>query len=94
MLLATLSLQEAKESYEIENIITTQDDLYRSNYQSQQFLSTGAKEVHSYAKALETGFNTINKTGLLINNTTIDIQKIIENNNTGFRAKGGTQLVN
>lgn len=94
LLLATLSLQEAKESSEIENIITTQDDLYRSNYQSQQFLSTGAKEVHNYAKALERGFNTINKTGLLTNNTIIDIQQIIENNNAGFRTQGGTQLIN
>ena len=94
LLLATLSLQEAKESSEIENIITTQDDLYRSNYQSQQFLSSSAKEVHNYAKALETGFNTIKTTGLLTNNTIIDIQQIIENNNAGFRTQGGTQLVN
>jgi Fic family protein len=94
LLLATLSLQEAKESSEIENIITTQDDLYRSNYQSQQFLSTSAKEVHNYAKALETGFNTISETGLLTNNTIIDIQQIIENNNAGFRTQGGTQLIN
>ena len=94
LLLATLSLQEAKESSEIENIITTQDDLYRSNYQSQQFLSTSAKEVHNYAQALETGFNTISNTGLLTNNTIIDIQQIIENNNAGFRTQGGTQLIN
>jgi Fic family protein len=94
LLLATLSLQEAKESSEIENIITTQDDLYRSHYQSQQFLSTSAKEVHNYAKALETGFNIINETGLLTNNTIIEIQRIIENNNAGFRTQGGTQLIN
>ena len=94
LLLATLSLQEAKESSEIENIITTQDDLYRSNYQSQQFLSTSAKEVHNYAQALQAGFNTINTTGLLTNNTVIEIQRIIENNNAGFRSQGGTQLVN
>jgi len=93
LLLATLSLQEAKESSEIENIITTQDDLYRSNYQSRQFLSTSAKEVHNYAQALETGYNTINQTGLLTNNTIIDIQRIIENNDAGFRTQGGTQLV-
>ncbi len=44
ILLATLSLQEAKESSEIENIITTQDDLYRSYYKTQQFISTSAKQ--------------------------------------------------
>ncbi|MBL4941869.1 MAG: Fic family protein [Colwellia sp.] len=93
LLLATLSLQEAKESSEIENIITTQDDLYRSNYKSQQFITSSAKEVHNYAQALEIGFNTINKTGLLTNNTIIEIQRIIENNNAGFRSQGGTQLI-
>ena len=30
ILISTLSLQEAKDSSEIENIITTHDDLYRS----------------------------------------------------------------
>ena len=94
ILLATLSLQEAKASSEIENIITTQDDLYRSNYKSQQFITSSAKEVHNYAQALNVGFNTINKTGLLTNNTIIEIQRIIENNAAGFRSQGGTQLVN
>jgi len=94
LLLATLSLQEAKESSEIENIVTTQDDLYRSHYQSQQFLSSSAKEVHNYAQALETGFNTIKSTDLLTNNTIIEIQRIIENNDAGFRTQGGTQLIN
>ena len=94
LLLATLSLQEAKESSEIENIVTTQDDLYRSHYQSQQFLSTSAKKVHNYAQALETGFNTIKRTDLLTNNTIFEIQRIIEKNDAGFRTQGGTQLIN
>ena len=94
LLLATLSLQEAKESSEIENIITTQDDLYRSNYTIQQFISSTAKEVHHYAKALKTGFEIIEETGLLTNNTIITIQQIIEKNNAGFRTQGGTQLIN
>jgi len=93
ILLATLALQEAKESSEIENIITTQDDLYQSYYPTQHFVSTSAKEVHNYAKALTTGFDTITTTGLLTNNTIIDIQQIIESNNAGFRTQGGTQLV-
>jgi len=94
ILLATLSLQEAKESSEIENIITTQDDLYRSHYPTQQFTSNNAKEVHCYAKALEVGYETVKKTGILTNNTIIDIQHIIENNDAGFRKQGGTKLIN
>ena len=94
ILLATLSLQEAKESSEIENIITTHDDLYQSNYQSQLFSSHSAKEVHNYAKALEVGFNIIKDKNLLVNSTILDIQKIIENNTAGFRTQAGTTLVN
>ena len=52
ILLGTLPLQEAKDSSEIENIITTQDDMYSSNYQTQQFTSISAKEVHQYAHTI------------------------------------------
>jgi Fic family protein len=93
ILLATLSLQEAKESSEIENIITTHDDLYQSNYQSQMFNSSSAKEVHHYAKVLEVGFNIVKDSNLLVNNTVLKIQKIIENNTAGFRTQAGTTLV-
>lgn len=94
ILISTLSLQEAKESSEIENIITTQDDLYQSNYQAQQFSSIESKEVHSYAKALEFGFDTVKKSELLTNNTIINIQSLIEENNAGFRSQSGTSLIN
>lgn len=94
ILLSTLSLQEAKESSEIENIITTQDDLYQSHYSSQAFSSPAAKEVHRYAKALEVGFDIVKNSSLLTCSAIIEIQKIIENNAAGFRAQGGTTLKN
>ena len=94
ILISTLSLQEAKASSEIENIVTTQDDLYQSNYITKQFSSTTAKEVHNYAKALEAGYQIVSRSGLLTNNTIIEIQKIIVENNAGFRTQAGTSLVN
>ena len=94
ILLSTLSLQEAKESSAIENIITTQDDLYQSNYLTQEFTSSEAKEVHSYAKALKVGFELVTTTGLLTNSSIIKIQQTIENNNAGFRKQAGTTLIN
>jgi Fic family protein len=94
ILLSTLSLQEAKESSAIENIITTQDDLYQSNYQAKEFTSTDAKEVHRYAKALEVGYELISTTGLLTNSTIIKVQQTIENNTAGFRTQAGTTLIN
>ena len=94
LLIATLALQEAKDSSAIENIITTHDDLYRSSYETQQFTSANAKEVHSYAEALLSGLKVVTRTGLLTNSTIVSIQKAIEHNDAGFRKQGGTQLKN
>lgn len=59
ILIGTLSLQEAKESSAIENIITTHDDLYRSDYETKNFVSHSAKEVHNYAQALNCGYKIV-----------------------------------
>ena len=50
ILISTLSLQEAKDSSAIENIITTQDDIYQSDAFEKNFKTIAAKEVHSYAQ--------------------------------------------
>jgi len=55
ILINTLSLQEAKDSSAIENIITTHDELFKSDYLAQQFITLAAKEVFSYAAALQDG---------------------------------------
>lgn len=52
ILISTLGLQEAKDSSQIENIITTQDELYRSDSVARTFTSAAAKEVHNYADRL------------------------------------------
>lgn len=94
ILIDTLSLQEAKDSSAIENIITTHDELFRSDVLGQQFASMAAKEVHSYSMALKNGFAEVRKTGLLTNNTILKMQSIIEENNAGFRKVPGTALKN
>lgn len=94
MLISTLALQEAKASSEIENIITTHDELYKSNYQTQYFTSINAKEVHNYNQALKVGYDKVLQTELLTCNTIIDIQQTLEENNAGFRTQMGTQLKN
>jgi Fic family protein len=60
ILISTLSLQEAKDSSAIENIFTTHDELYRSDYQAGDFRTIASKEVHNYALALRTGFDIVN----------------------------------
>lgn len=94
ILIDTLSLQEARESSAIENIISTFDDVYQSNYQSQTFVSPAAKEVHAYSKALKKGCELVQKKGLLTNNIILKIQQEIEHNKAGFRKLPGTKLLN
>lgn len=94
ILINTLALQEAKDSSAIENIITTHDDLYRSDIIARKFVSLAAKEVHNYAIALRNGFEQVKRSGLLTNNDILSIQSSIEENRAGFRKLPGTALKN
>jgi Fic family protein len=94
ILISTLSLQEAKDSSAIENIITTHDDLYKSDVSAKQFISYEAKEVYSYATALRNGFEKVRRSGLLVNSYILEIQETLEENNAGFRKLPGTTLKN
>jgi Fic family protein len=94
ILIDTLALQEARESSAIENIITTYDEVYQSDMETGQFITPATKEVLYYAKALHFGFDLVTKTGLLTNNTIIDMQAMIEHNKAGYRKLPGTHLKN
>lgn len=94
ILISTLSLQEAKDSSAIENIITTHDELYKSDVSAKQFASIPAKEVYSYAAALRNGYEKVKKTGLLVNSHILEIQETLEGNSAGFRKQPGTVLKN
>lgn len=94
ILINTLGLQEAKDSSAIENIITTHDDLYKSELNLDAFKSLQVKEVQNYISALKKGFELISKTGLLANNSILQIQEILEDNKAGFRKLPGTALKN
>lgn len=94
ILINTLSLQEAKDSSAIENIITTHDELYQSDAIAKKFKSIAAKEVQSYALALRNGFETVKKQGFISNNHILQIQSMIEDNGAGFRRLPGTALKN
>ncbi|PWL30656.1 Fic family protein [uncultured Roseivirga sp.] len=94
ILIDTLSLQEAKDSSAIENIVTTHDELYRSEVDKEDFASASAKEVHRYAEALKYGFDTIRRDRILTTNSILKIQEIIEGNSAGVRKVPGTVLKN
>ena len=94
ILISTLSLQEAKDSSAIENIITTHDDLYRSDHVAQRFLSVAAKEVHNYANALRDSFEQVRQSGLLTHTDILEIHAAIVGNSAGIRKLPGTALKN
>ncbi len=94
ILISTLSLQEAKDSSAIENIITTHDELYQGDYLKKEFKSIASKEVHNYAEALRWGFETVRQKGFLSNNHIIQMQGTLEENDAGFRKVPGTELKN
>jgi len=93
ILISTLTLQEAQSSSEIENIITTQDALYRYQIQANS-IDTATKEVSHYAEGLHIGFNEVVMRGALTLNGIIKIQALLEGNDAGFRSTLGTVLQN
>jgi Fic family protein len=89
-----VSLQEAKDSSSIENIITTHDDLYKANLDFEVSFSPNVKEVQNYVAAMKRGFELVQSQGLLTNQTLLKIQETLEGNNAGFRKLPGTALKN
>ncbi len=92
ILINTLGLQEAKDSSEIENIITTHDELFKDDVLPEAFANPAAKEVLRYRQALRVGFDQVRTSGLLTANHIIEIQAELERNNAGFRKLPGTAL--
>ena len=95
ILISTLTLQEAKESSSVENIITTQDDLYKEELSMQNPISNAAaKEVLNYRRAMQIGFESVKKNKILTCNIIKLIQSELESNSAGFRTVPGTCLKN
>ncbi len=94
ILINTLTLQEAKDSSEVENIVTTQDDLYQGAAASlsEYAINAATKEVLNYREALEHGFRLVKEKGILTSSVIKEIQKLLEHNSAGFRSVPGTTL--
>lgn len=92
ILISTLGLQEAKDSSEIENIVTTHDELFKDDVLPDAFANPAAREVLRYRQALRVGFEQVRSSGLLTANHLVQIQGELERNNAGFRKLPGTAL--
>ena len=94
ILIDTLFLQEALASSAIENIVTTQDDLFQVDAEPDKAGSPEAKEVHRYREALSVGFAALRESGGIISNDTlIKMFQLLKQQDARFR-KTPTALKN
>lgn len=95
ILIDTLSLQEAQASSEIENIVTTQDEVFRIGPGTSPRLDPRQKEVARYRDSLWVGHNSlIDSGGLITGNSIIAMFQALKRNTGGFRKTPGTTLAN
>lgn len=94
MLINAIVLQEAKDSSEIENIITTQDELYKALTVNKINISPETKEVVNYRKAIFHGYNIAKSQGFIRVNDIVSIQQELVDNTAGIRSTPGTVLKN
>lgn len=93
ILINGIVLQEARLSSEIENIVTTNDDLYRAEVIADSAIDPHTKEVLRYREALHFGFREM-KARPLSTNLFVDIVRIIKQQSLGVRRTTGTALKN
>jgi Fic family protein len=94
LLVDSLVLQEAKASSEIENIVTTNDALFRAFASNTASIDPATKEVLRYREALWEGFNLLRKRGLLTTNLFVQVMQTIKQNSAGIRKTPGTKVAN
>jgi len=95
ILIDTLALQEAKASSEIENIVTTQDELFQADLFPEAPGSPAAKEVARYRDAVKLGFNRMRAAdGIISNNMLVEMFRLLKEREDGFRRTPGTALKN
>lgn len=94
MLINSLVLQEAKASSEIENIVTTNDALFRAMAASSGTVDPATKEVLRYREALWHGYKRVKNKARLDTDLFIQVVQAIKEDKNGIRNKPGTVIGN
>ena len=94
MLVNSVILQEAKASSEIENIITTDDAMFRAFTAKTSRIDPSTKEVLRYREALWEGYNELKKRPILATNLFVKLVQRIKENQAGIRRTPGTTISN
>jgi len=94
ILIETLALQEAKYSSAIENIITTQDAMFKQQVLGDIVSDPAAKEVSQYSDALKFGFELVRQNHMLTVNHILGVHYRLVPSSQGIRKLPGTRLIN
>lgn len=95
LLLNTIVLQESKESNAIENIVTTQDELYKATIGiGDQIKNAAAKEVIQYREAMYWGLEQMTMKGVITTNLLVGVMQRLRRTTDGIRKNPGTKLAN
>jgi Fic family protein len=85
VLVNSVILQEAKSSTEIENIFTTEDELYKAFGEEYETEMGNVKEVLHYREAIWQGFDYLKKKGKFDLPYLLKIYRTVKKANDGFR---------
>ncbi len=94
ILVNSLVLQEARASSEIENVLTTNDALFKAFSSANADTDPQTKEVLRYREAVWSSYNRLKKRPLLTTNLFTDIVKILKGHEGGIRRTPGTRILN
>jgi len=94
ILINSIVLQEAKSSSEIENIVTTNDELFKALSAESKAFDPSTKEVLRYREALWEGFSKLGERGGLSTNLFVKLYQTIKKTQAGVRTVPGTKLQN
>jgi len=94
ILINSITLQEARSSSEIENIITTNDALFQAFTASTGKVDSATKEVLRYREAIWEGFTQLKRRPLLTTNLFVQLYQTIKLTQAGIRTVPGTTIAN
>jgi Fic family protein len=95
MLVNTIAIREAQTSTAIENIFTTDDELYKaiSSHAKEEITDSATKEVLNYREALWEGFNLLSIDGSLSEKAIVSIFQRIKNTKQGYRPQQSLTVI-
>jgi Fic family protein len=92
LLIRSIGLQEARSSSEIENIVTTTDDLYQALADSIDKVTPATKEVLRYQEALNAGYDWLQKKQVLTTTLFCELASRIKQCEMNVRTITGTRI--